>query len=104
MSSQYTSLGLGWKPGNRGRPITADTNARDVMTVDGDILIITVGQGPDRSLLHHEDVAPGTHFTGCAGVEERLRGVLGAYDKTSSQERPVSAFASTRSHPTGSGA
>lgn len=34
MCSQYTSLGLGWKPGNRGRPLTADTNARDVMTVD----------------------------------------------------------------------
>jgi len=34
MTSEYTSLGLGWKPGNRGRPITADTNARDVMTVD----------------------------------------------------------------------
>ncbi len=34
MTSEYTNLGLGWKPGNRGRPITADTNARDVMTVD----------------------------------------------------------------------
>jgi hypothetical protein len=34
MCSQYTSLGLGWKPGNRGRPLTADTNARDLMTVD----------------------------------------------------------------------
>lgn len=34
MCSQYTSLGLGWKPGNRGQPITADTNARDLMTVD----------------------------------------------------------------------
>lgn len=34
MSSQYTSLGLGWKAGNHGRPITADTHARDVMSVD----------------------------------------------------------------------
>jgi hypothetical protein len=34
MTSEFTSLGLGWKPGNRGRPITADTHARDVMTVD----------------------------------------------------------------------
>jgi hypothetical protein len=34
MTSEFTNLGLGWKPGNRGRPITADTNARDVMTVD----------------------------------------------------------------------
>jgi len=34
MCSQYTKLGLGWKPGNRGRALTADTNARDLMTVD----------------------------------------------------------------------
>jgi len=34
MTSEFTSLGLGWKPANRGRAITADTHARDVMTVD----------------------------------------------------------------------
>lgn len=28
----------------------------DVMTMDGDVLIITVGQGPDRSLLEREDL------------------------------------------------
>jgi NADPH-dependent glutamate synthase beta subunit-like oxidoreductase/NAD-dependent dihydropyrimidine dehydrogenase PreA subunit len=28
----------------------------DVMTIDGDILIITVGQGPDRAFLQHEEL------------------------------------------------
>jgi hypothetical protein len=46
MCSQYTSLGLGWKPGNRGRPLTADTNARDLLTVDrhdGTVYIANTG-------------------------------------------------------------
>lgn len=34
-------------------------------------------------LLHHTDVPPGTVFTKCAELEQRLREILGQYNKTS---------------------
>jgi PKD repeat protein len=34
MKSEYTDLGIAWKPGNRGRAVTKDVAARDLMAID----------------------------------------------------------------------
>jgi hypothetical protein len=63
MSSQYTSLGLGWKAGNRGRPITADTNARDLFCVDAHDGTIYMPNTESTGLAMYVSTNGGNSFT-----------------------------------------
>lgn len=63
MCSQFTSLGLGWRAGNRGRPITADTHARDVMSVDSHDGTIYLPNTETSSLAMYVSTDGGTSFT-----------------------------------------
>jgi len=63
MCSQYTSLGLGWKAGNHGRPISGSTNARDLFCVDPKDGTIYMPNTESNGLVMYVSSNGGNSFT-----------------------------------------